>query len=39
MPAPRNQDFEDYLQNAIGFEKVDVIEPPGVDLSCFPGTA
>ena len=25
----KSQDFEDYLQNAIGFEKVDVIEPPG----------
>jgi len=25
----RPEDFEDYLQNAIGFEKVDVIEPPG----------
>ncbi len=26
------QDFEDYLQTTIGFEKVDVIEPPGCDL-------
>ena len=26
------QDFEDYLQTTIGFEKLDVIEPPGCDL-------
>ena len=26
------QDFEDYLQTTIGFEKVDVIEPPGCDM-------